>query len=132
MQTYNIDYDVKYEDNLGYRESMRQVFRMTPSQSHLADDLDDESRDELLYDDATISAGLDYLFEATKDVPSFSELFLVGAGRMLSENREIGLAVVLSYDYFELFHLCLRDFFQNPSLFTADNANYVKLWNKIS
>jgi hypothetical protein len=132
MQQYNIDYDVKYEDNRGYRESMRQVFRMTSSQSHLADDLDDESRDELIYDDASISAGLDYLFEATKDVPAFSELFLIGAGRMLSENREIGLAVLLSYDYFELFHLCLRDFFKDSASFSANNPNYVKLWNKIS
>ena len=132
MQRYNIDYDVKYADNFEYRESMRQVFHMTSSQSHLADDLDDESRDELLYDDASISAGLDYLFKATNDVPAFSELFLIGAGRMLSENKEIGLAVLLSYDYFELFHLCLRDFFKDPASFSGDNPNYVKLRNKIS
>ena len=133
--TYNIDHDVKYTDNFEYRDSMRQVFSMAlrTTQIHaIADDIDDESRDELLYDDASISAGLDYIFDATKDVLVFSELFLVAAGRMLSENKEIGLAVVFSYDYFELFHLCLRDYFANPSAFTAKNENYVKLWNKIS
>jgi len=129
--TYNIDHDVKYTDNFEYRESMRQVFHMTPTPT-IADDIDDESRDELLYDDSSISTGLDYIFDATKDVPAFSELFLVGAGRMLSNNKEIGLAVVFSYDYFELFHLCLRDYFADPSAFTAKNENYVKLWNKIS
>ena len=129
--TYNIDHDVTYTDNFEYRESMRQVFSMAQIPA-VVDDIDDESRDELLYDDTSISAGLDYIFDATKDVPAFSELFLVGAGRMLSENREIGLAVVFSYDYFELFHLCLRDYFTDPSGFTAKNENYVKLWNKIS
>lgn len=130
--SYNIEYNVEYSDNFEYRKAMRQVFRMTADMPDIADDIDDESRDELMYDDASISAGLDYVFSATKDVPAFSELFLVGAGRMLSENRDIGLAVVFSYDYFELFHLCLRDFFRDPASFNANNSNYQKLWNKIS
>ena len=129
---YDIDYEVKYTDNFEYRIALRQVFRMDNTAVNICDEMDAESRDELIYDDTSISAGLDYICDTTKSIPVFSKLFLVGAGRMLSIDLDIGLAVMFSYDYFELFHLCLCDYFKNPSEFTDNNTNYTKLWKKIS
>jgi hypothetical protein len=86
----------------------------------------------MIYDDRNVSAGLDYLYDKTKGVKAFRDLYLVGASRMFSENLEIGMAVVFSYDYFELFHLCLVDFFNAGETITVDNENYVKLHKKIS
>jgi len=132
--TYDITYKVDYLDNSGYRESLRRVFQMDVSNITNVDDLDDESRDEILYDERSISKCLDFVFEKTKSIPAFAELYLIGAGRMLSSDPEIGLAVVFSYDYFALFHLCLCDFFAKPDKNNemTTNPNYTKLRNKIS
>lgn len=129
---YNHTIAVKYDDNLGYRDCVRRVFNMDVSGIEIQDDIDDVTKDEMIYDDKNVSAGLDYLYDKTKGVNAFRDLYLVGASRMFSENLEIGMAVVFSYDYFELFHLCLVDFFNAGETITADNENYVKLHKKIS
>jgi hypothetical protein len=129
---YNHTISVKYDDNLGYRDCVRRVFNMDVSGIVIQDDIDDVTKDEMIYDDKNVSAGLDYLYAKTKDIAAFRDLYLVGASRMFSENLEIGMAVIFSYDYFELFHLCLVDFFNAGETITSDNENYVKLHKKIS
>ncbi|NBQ48919.1 MAG: hypothetical protein EBU33_10785 [Sphingobacteriia bacterium] len=57
--------------------------------------------------------------------------FTKRASKMISVDPNIGLAVIFSYDYFYLFHLCLADFFRNPDSFTRENINFVNMRNKI-
>ena len=52
------------------------------------------------------------------------------ASKMFSEDENIGLAVLFSYDYFNLFHLCLVDFFEKHKLDEKNNY-YINLKNKI-
>ena len=110
---YNIDCVISYNDNGGYRKAMRELFHMKEPDLSEYGDLDEETRDELLFDESTISKVTDKIYDITKNHPLFQELYTMAAGRFLSTNMEIGLAVVFCYDYLPLFHNCLASFFRN-------------------
>ena len=130
---YNIKIDVNYNNNTSYRECLRQVVNMDISKLNIPwdqmdDDLDEETKDELLFDNVAMSSTMDYIYEKTKDHSFFKEIYLLGASKMFSVDPNIGLAILFSYDFFALFHLCLQDFFNNK----LDTINYNNLKNKIS
>ena len=93
-------------------------------------DLDEETKDELLFDNEAISKTMDFIYEKTHNNILFKELYSIAASKMFSEDLQIGLAVLFSYDFFEKFHLCLIDFFNND--FSNENTQYLILKNKIS
>ena len=130
---YNINIDVTYKDNETYRKSLRQVVNMDISKLNIPwdqmdDDLDEETKDELLFDNYAMSSTMDYIYDKTKENDFFKEIYLLGASKMFSTDPNIGLAILFSYDFFDLFHLCLQDFFNNK----LDTINYNNLKNKIS
>ena len=131
---YNIEYKVNYSDNLSYRNNLRDVFQMNMSNAPdltYIEDLDDETEDEMLYDYDAVKTGLDYVYNNTIHHVLFKELYEIAASKMLSVDTNIGITILFSYDYFELFHLCLVDFFTNPTIFTITNNHYLTLKNKI-
>ncbi len=130
---YNIKIDVNYNNNTSYRECLRQVVNMDISKLNIPwdqmdDDLDEETKDELLFDNYAMSSTMDYIYDKTKENDFFKEIYLLGASKMFSTDPNIGLAILFSYDFFALFHLCLQDFFNNK----LDTINYNNLKNKIS
>ena len=130
---YNINIDVAYKDNETYRKCLRQVVNMDISNLNIPwdqmdDDLDEETKDELLFDNYAMSSTMDYIYDKTKENDFFKEIYLLGASKMFSTDPNIGLAILFSYDFFDLFHLCLQDFFNNK----LDTINYNNLKNKIS
>lgn len=121
---------VQYDDDFGYRQSIRDVFGMNClPDSIFGSALDAVTRDELLYEADAMTKGLDYIYERTKDVPEFKEIYEIAAGFMFSVDPNIGLAVIFSYDYFRLFHPCLVDFLKSGSI---SNDNRENLMKKIS
>ena len=94
--------------------------------------LDDETRDEISYDDNSASIVLDTIFDMTKQNTLFNTLYLDAAAKMISLDPSIGIAVLFSYDYFELFHKCIVVFIQNPVLFTIDCKEYIALYNYLN
>jgi len=104
---------VQYNDTKEYRQCLRRVFRMDLNKrtgysdlsfSQMDEDLDEESNDELLFDDKAISFGLDWLYELTNDKQDFKELYDQYAGRMFSTDRLIGQAVLCCYDNFPMYY----------------------------
>jgi hypothetical protein len=93
--------------------------------------MDEESRDELMYDNDAVIAIMGNLFELTRDNVLFQNLYDLAAEKMISTNREIGQAVLFSYDYLPLFHKCLAGFLRNPDGFNDSNEFYVALLKKI-
>jgi hypothetical protein len=116
---YDHSLEITYSDDEEYRSCLCRVFGMSVSKTD----------DDFIYDDKTVSAGLDYIFEQTKEIPEFRDLYLVGAAKMLSTELEIGMAIAFSYDYFDLFHVCLADFIRDG---VVNKDNYTKLHKKIS
>ena len=130
---YNINIDVTYNDNKSYRECLRKVINMDVSKLNIPwdemdDDLDEETIDELLFDNNTMSTCMDFIYDKTKDSNYFKELYLIGASKMFSQDPQIGLAILFSYDFFNYFHLVLVDYLKANII--SDNFNILK--NRIS
>jgi hypothetical protein len=135
MESYPIDVKVAYNNNAEYRICMRNLFQMNQS-SHLPtitpmDELDEETRDELTYDEEAATKVMDFVFLNTETNVLFQYLYDHAAGLMLSTDRSIGLTILYSYDYFADFHQCLVAFFQTPTKLTNVLPCYVRLVDKI-
>lgn len=105
---------IVYASNREYRDHIRKVFRFDPKEKYTYngtlvkfEDMDEESRDEVMFDSKSMSKSLDELFKATANDEFFQELYRHAAGRMFSESLEIGQAVVCSYDTFHMYYSCV-------------------------
>jgi hypothetical protein len=87
-------------------------------------DWDEETIDEMHYDESAMSKALDSIYAKTKDHPLFKNIYQSAAAKMISMDNEIGLAVCISYDFFKCFHACLQLFEQDPSGFTESSSEY--------
>jgi len=127
---YNfINQESNYDDDSSYRECLRNMFMMielTPNT-----DIDHITNDENNYDEESMSKAMDIIYEKTRNHKLFQYLYQHGAAKMFSMDQEIGLAVLCSYDYFHLFHMCLRDFFKNAKAFHEKSESYMCLTNKL-
>jgi hypothetical protein len=113
---YNFDINIEYFENNSYRQCLREVMNMDVSQmtfEQYKDELDDETKDELLIDEKQMSAAMDDIYEKTKKLESFQSLYSSAAALMFSTDPNIGLAVLFSYDYFSVFHMCIQAFHKN-------------------
>ena len=127
---YNNTITISYSNDLEYRSCMRKLFSMNHIHETL-DDIDDVSKDENDYDQSACSKALDFIYLETCDNPYYQTLYDIAASKMLSVDRDIGLAVLFSYDYMGLFHKCICCFLENPQLFNDNNEHYIRLYEKI-
>jgi hypothetical protein len=95
-------------------------------------DIDDETLDEMNYDEMTISKTMDLLYQFTQENEMFQKLYDLAAARMISTDRLIGQAVLFSYDYLPLFHQCLASFFNDEEPFDNNNTYYLELSKKLT
>lgn len=130
--TYQLSYNPHYENNFQYRQCLRDIFSMDvsknpPKWDQMDGDLDEETKDELVYEGGAISQGMNYIYDATKDNKELYQLYLDAASLMFSQSPDIGLAILFAYDYFTDFHNCLRVFFENPSGFSGTTPELQKI-----
>lgn len=130
---------VSYRDNREYREFLRKVFKMddnvvykSPENALLSpSDIDSESWDEMLFDSGSVSRAMDAIFRETIDHPLFCELYESAAAHMISTDKTIGQAVLMSYDYFHMYHGCLCVYFKTPDAFNETCVYYRNLKNAL-
>lgn len=127
---YNNIIPISYSNDLEYRNCMRNLFSMNHAEE-IIDDIDDISKDENDYDTDASTKALDFIYLQTCFIPCFQSLYDVAASKMLSMDREIGLAVLFSYDYMSLFHKCVCCFLENPQDFNEMTEDYIRLYEKI-
>ena len=128
---YNLDLSIPpYKNDFEYRETMRQLFSMQKVVVH-CDEIDDITNDENDYDTDSASKAMDFVYDQTKDNVFFQKLYDGAAGKMLSQDREIGLAVLYSYDYLFYFHNCFVDYHKNPTEFDDKKDSYIQLIKKL-
>lgn len=125
---------IVYSSNQEFREHIRKAFRFDPKEKFtyhgkLAEfeDLDDESKDELMFDSKSLSTSMDILFKATENDSFFQDLYRHAAGRMFSESLEIGQAVVCSYDTFQLYYSCVWFYLHGGSSSLSSSEEFKKL-----
>jgi hypothetical protein len=131
-----------YENDQEYRAFLRQVIQMDPTKFYETEDIycdptdpnvSPETIDEYNYDSTAVAKYLDKVYSETKDHDAFKQLYTFAAALMFSENPEIGLAVLMSYDYLACFHHSYCNFVQNPNEWKhAEDEFYMKLINRIS
>lgn len=127
-----VDYSKHSDTNAFYRACLRELFYMNIEITPQIAALDEVTRDELLYDEKTMNSTLGLLYTATSNDMLFRELYDLGAATFLSRDRTIGQAVLFSYDYLPLFHLCLRDFFREPATWNSENMHFLTLKKRLS
>ena len=72
---------------------------------------DEEYREEILnffkrddYDEDVLAKHMNELYEKIKDIPIFREKMIDAAACFFSNDLEVGLSVLFSYDHFSGFH----------------------------
>ncbi len=115
---YNFDVNVQYTDDAEYRQVLGQLMGFIV--------VDDEG-----FDNNRVATVLDQLWFWTKDHPLFYHVYDKAASFMLSENPEIGLSVLLSYDNLPLFHNMLTAYWELGEKIGSDHSAYVELHNKL-
>lgn len=117
---------MNYTNNTEYRECIRNYFKMnlTNCSQNIQQDWDEETIDEMSYDESAMSKGLDAIYEKTKDHPLFKTIYQNAAAKMISIDNEIGLAVCVSYDYFKYFHACIELYERDMAAFNESSQEY--------
>jgi hypothetical protein len=133
--TYPFDMTVVYGTNAQYRQCFRELCGMSnivmdPS-LNLAD-LDEETLDEQHFDMAAASRTMDAIWDSTNNNVLFQSLYEKAAAIMLSQNKEIGLAVMISYDYLDVFHACFCKFMREPGTFTKTSPEYLAVIDRFA
>ncbi len=125
------DITITYASNNEYRRIFRQITQMDVSKyydnvQHLPD-LDNETLDEYNYDEHSVSVFIDRVVALTMQHPLFQILYDTAAAKMFSTDREIGIAILLSYDYLIIFYplLCLYE--QSPEVIEKTHEYYTRL-----
>lgn len=103
---YNFDLTIEYDDDDEYRQQILKVFALS------------EYTDE-------ITQGIDSIYEDIRENSEFCELLEKAANSMLSEERELGLVILFSYDHFPAFHECIKEFKKN-NIAPTDKINNLK------
>jgi hypothetical protein len=130
---YPIDKKIQYNNDGEYRQSLRELFSMKAQTDVLNDaDMDEISKDENNYDSYMAQMWSKWISEETKDCYELNELYKLAAATMISLDRDTGLAVLLSFDYFAEFHKLLVQFFICPEGDLEMCTSYERLWNRLS
>jgi hypothetical protein len=146
-----------YTNNAEYRELFRKITDQSPlptpafkadkdndaADNHTADNHtadkdndaadsdDEETRDETTYDEMRVSVFLDTVYANTRANPLFQQIYLAAAAKMITQNPEIGLAILMSYDYLWAFYPCYCAYIESPETFSEMNEWYMELSNRI-
>jgi hypothetical protein len=128
-----------YDSDQEYRAFLRQLIKMDPDVFYETEDIkcdptdpkvSPETIDEYNYDSSAVAKYLDKVYLDTKDRPEFQRLYTAAAALMFSENPEIGLAVLMSYDYLAYFYHSYTIFSNDPEKWSPDEF-YCKLIDRI-
>jgi monomeric isocitrate dehydrogenase len=121
-----------YTNNREYRHLFRTVIGMENiSVPEYLNDEDEETLDEMNYDNEKVEQFMTNILENTKENSLFIDLYEKASALMISNDIGIGLAILLSYDYFCDFYP-LYVFFEKQHTNIKDNIHYQTLVCKLS
>jgi hypothetical protein len=123
-----------YSNNKEYRQAIRRIFNMNVQavEAEIKQyNYDEETEDELLFDEAAMSTGMTNILEKTTGNKLFDELYSLAAARIISMDEETGLCILLSYDYLSDFYNVWNAYLENPNEFSENNAFFILLKNRL-
>jgi hypothetical protein len=123
-----------YSNNKEYRQAIRRIFNMNVQvvEAEIKQyNYDEETEDELLFDEAAMSTGMTNILEKTTGNKLFDELYSLAAARIISMDEETGLCILLSYDYLSDFYNVWNAYLENPDTFSEKNVFFIILKNRL-
>ncbi|MDC1151834.1 hypothetical protein OAS95_04625 [Pelagibacteraceae bacterium] len=104
--SYPIQLTIEYSNDTEYRHCLRKLFKMNPTNYPDISEmnLDEITKDEQSYDLDAANITMDYILEITNTIPEVINLYEKTASFMFSTDPNIGLTIMLGYDYLDLFH----------------------------
>lgn len=119
---------IKYTTNKEYRKVIREFCKMNcEDKTDFSDDIDEETRDEIMFDSLSCQLVMNDIFDKTKKHPLWQKIYDKAAAKFFSTDREIGLSVLFCYDFFPGFHDCWKSFLEHPEKFDETNEYYQTL-----
>ena len=130
-----------YTTDEEYRAFLRRIIQMDPTKFYETEDVkcdptdpnvSPETIDEYNYDADAVKSYLDGVYAITKTRHEFQRLYVAAAALMFSEDKEIGLAVLMSYDYLAHFHSSYTAFLKDRAMWDSSTDEcYQKLVERI-
>ena len=123
-----------YSNSKEYRDAIRKFFNMNIENIKVEIDqydYDEETQDELLFDESAMNIGMTNILKKTAGNNLFDELYSLAAAQMISLDRETGLCILLSYDYFYDFCNVWNVYLENPSELSEKNTYFIILRNRL-
>lgn len=132
--SYPIQLNIEYSNDAEYRHCLRKLFKMNPN--NFPDiyemNLDEVTKDEQMYDLQAANTTMDYIYGITKSIPEIINLYEKSASFMFSTDPNIGLTIMLGYDYLDLFHVLIVKIISGISVEELLQTDvYKKLYAKI-
>jgi hypothetical protein len=124
-----------YSNDKEYRDFLRQIAKMDPTKFYETEDIfcdptnpnvSPETIDEYNYDADAMKLFLDKVYSGTRFKPEFQRLYKAAAALMFSEDPEIGLAVLISYDYLACFYSTYTTFLKTPDEWRSEDDEFYK------
>jgi hypothetical protein len=118
---YNTIFPVKYQTDEEYRSCICRIFSDADA---------DADTDEAPLNENTQDKILDFVYNKTHLLPLFRELYEFSAAKIFSRDLDLGMALLFSFDYFDLFHHCLVLFLETDNI-TENDECYINLRTKL-
>jgi len=124
-----------YSNNVEYRKALQELcFLRYPDTFPTGDypeGTDPESCHEMTYDIENMTYALDFIWHNTRQQALFVELYKLAADEMITEDLEVGLAILFSYDYLRYFYPVFREYMILNAQFDEDHPFYILLKQKL-
>lgn len=104
---YPISLGISYKTDTEYQKCFCALINQTVTSDQ---SFDDE------WDEDNVTLFLNFIYTKTSTIESFQQLYLDAAATMMSIDPEIGVAILFSFTYFEIFHQCIVSFFNNKKI----------------
>jgi hypothetical protein len=120
-----------YTDNIEYRKVLQELCFLRYPDTFPAGDYpegtDPELCHEMTYDLENMTYALDFIWHNTRQQSLFVELYKLAAVEMMTEDLEVGLAILFSYDYLRYFYPVFREYMILNERFDEHHPFYIRL-----
>ena len=122
-----------FNNSSDYRNTLRIFCNMDCSNNEITEqinqieNIDNETRDELLYDPDAIKNKMDEIYDITKNDEIWKSIYLSAAAKFFSTDESIGICILFTYDYFSYFYECYDIFLNDRENWSNTNESYKKL-----
>jgi hypothetical protein len=125
-----------YTNNTEYRNTLRDLcFLRYPDsfpEGDYPEGTDPESCHEMTYDLENMTYALDFIWHNTRHNVLFLNIYKLAAAEMITEDLEVGLAILFSYDYLSHFYPVFREYMVLNKQFNETHPLYLQLMDKLT